>query len=260
MKVKSALNWPTEYVKCFAYGVPRSGKTHLGGTFPDPIWLDFEDGLMTIRRTIMDLGKPDVPILTPTSWGEVVAFAMNPVRSVENALKGTPFEGYQFKSIIVDTVSTMEDLCFTKILGDEFAGPEISDYKTFGRQMRPFFAQMWKLPYNVCLLAHTYHGGIEIKDKKTGTVKPAAPPGPLLSGAIREQGPGLSDFYLHLYTELIGSRVLYYADATMRDGYPAGVRGVADFFDKRVTNPNYQQMRDALDKLENLKKKGGENV
>lgn len=249
---QSAKHWRTDRVNVFAYGPPGAGKTRLAGTFPRPIFLDSEDGGLTTSAVIADLKLPyDVPVIRMTSINQLIEVARDP-EILRRAMTG-PFEGYDFQSIAVDTISTFEGWALQEILDN--AGKDIPDfpeYKLLANVMRPIFSRLGHTKYNTIFLAHDYDGGIEIV-LKSGKTKPPAPPGPLLTGALRKQGAGLADFFIYLRRQT--SRGLepkwrgYWYDHP--DGYPARVRAIEPYLPKEgyVENPTYQTFREALDKF-----------
>lgn len=246
LKAKSARDWDTSRVNCFAYGPPGSGKTRFGLSWPNPVYLDTEEGILTLRALIRELGIPDVPVISISSLSQLHAVSKDP--EILREAMVDEFEGYDFKSIVVDTVSTASDWELQHIM--DVAGRdynEIQDYKQLALRMRPIFSNFRQSKYNVLFLAHDYEGGVEMKDKK-GKTKPPAPPGPMLTGAMRKQAPGLCDFFLYLRQQ--GRPPQYFAYTQEHpDGYPARVRGVEEYLGPRFQNPTYQHLRDALDKL-----------
>lgn len=247
MEVLSAAAWRTDRVNVFAYGRPGAGKTHFAATFPDPVFIDLENGILTVGAVRMRLGLPDCPVVQPATWRQVIAILQNPEGVLRDAFRGTEWQDYPFKTIVVDTVSTLEDLVLREILretNDEI--PDLQHYRPLAQRMRPIFSAAWRLPYNTVLLAHDHEGGIDMR--KRGA-RPPSPPGPLLTGSTRKQGPGVADFFLLLRDEPVGPNVKYVAYRSSFQDYPARVRGVEPYLDYRIENPSFAILRAALDRL-----------
>jgi len=81
-----------------AYGAPGSGKTYFAGTFPKPLFIDLDQGLMTVRAK-------RVAYIRPTNWLDLRTCI-------------TPEYIKDFNTIVVDTLTEAHVL----ILAEIFAG------------------------------------------------------------------------------------------------------------------------------------------
>lgn len=90
------------FLKCAFYGPPGAGKTTLGASFPDCLILDCrEDGTKFIRRQGVKVIKANsMRVIEATYW----------------YLKNKP---HPFKTIVIDTVTSMADMCLDYVLRED---------------------------------------------------------------------------------------------------------------------------------------------
>ena len=250
MRVINALDWRTDRVNALIYGPPGSGKSHLAAGSPSPLFIDQDIGCQTLKFVLAEAGV-DAPIVQP-HFDEVFELAKHPVDTIQKWLSGTHWEGYVVKTIVVDTVSSMDaDVMIDRLGGGR---PDIADYGDQYYKMRPLFYHFRKMPFNTLLLAHDYEGAsaIESKIKKPGAKKKKdGPPGPALTGQLRKRAPGMFDFFVYLTRERIGNTTKYYMwTDTHPDGYPARIQGLETFMDYKIENPHYRHFTEALEKLD----------
>lgn len=138
--------------KILVYGDSGSGKTYFAGTFPDPLFLDLEDGM----RSLLQLKKgilryPKNPAQTITQLDEVKTF-------YKMVQKIKP-ENAPFKTIVIDSLNELQILVLDnsikttqtqRIYDDQ---PTQGDYGKLARDMQTLVRLFIKLPYNVVFIA-----------------------------------------------------------------------------------------------------------
>jgi len=138
--------------KILVYGDSGSGKTYFAGTFPDPLFLDLEDGMRSLLQLKRNIKRyPKDPSQQITEIGQVRTF-LNLVRSIK------PAEA-PFKTIVVDSLNELQILVIeqsikqnnvNRIYDDQ---PTQGDYGKLARDMQTLVRMFIKLPYNVVFIA-----------------------------------------------------------------------------------------------------------
>jgi hypothetical protein len=138
--------------KILVYGDSGSGKTYFAGTFPDPLFLDLEDGmrsLLPLKRNIKRY--PKNPSQTITHLDEVKTFYQL-VKKINPATA-------PFKTIVIDSLNELQILVLdnsikstqtTRIYDDQ---PTQGDYGKLARDMQTMVRLFIKLPYNIVFIA-----------------------------------------------------------------------------------------------------------
>jgi AAA domain len=138
--------------KILVYGDSGSGKTYFAGTFPDPLFLDLEDGmrsLLPLKRNIKRY--PKSPAQQITTLDEVKAFYQL-VRKIKP-------EDAPFKTIVIDSLNELQILVLDnsikttntqRIYDDQ---PTQGDYGKLARDMQNLVRLFIKLPYNIIFIA-----------------------------------------------------------------------------------------------------------
>jgi hypothetical protein len=135
--------------KIYLYGESGSGKTFMAGTFPDPLFLDLENGM----RSVFSLNKkilryPKDPTQSITTFEEVRKF-------YQMVSKIKP-EQAPFKTIVVDSLNELQVLIFKHIMNFQ-ANRQMEDQPTWGdygklaRDMQSIVRQFFQLPYNIIM-------------------------------------------------------------------------------------------------------------
>lgn len=134
--------------KMLLYGDSGSGKTFMSGTFPDPIFLDLENGM----RSVAGFKKPIYRYPADTSM-QITDFAgVKKFYSIVSKLQ--PQEA-PFKTIVIDSLNELQVLILRYITGSISGNrqhedqPTYSDYGKLARDMQQVVRQFFQLPYHV---------------------------------------------------------------------------------------------------------------
>lgn len=96
-------------LKCFFYGLPGSGKTHLAGTFPAPLFITPEKIAEELRTWG---GSP----LTTVIFSDVEEFISSVDEVVKCVLAGKKVGGYIPQTLIVDNITEIQNMVEHEIL------------------------------------------------------------------------------------------------------------------------------------------------
>jgi AAA domain len=138
--------------KIMLYGAAGSGKTYMAGTFPDPIFLDLEDGM----RSVLPLNKK---ILRYPKDSSVPVTELKQVKSFFDAIKKIPPSKAPFKTIVVDSLNELQVLVMKNVLSTIDTNriyedqPTQGDYGKLARDMQSIVRDFIQLPYNVVFTA-----------------------------------------------------------------------------------------------------------
>ena len=143
-------------LKVAIYGVAGSGKTTFASTFPSPIFLDLNRGLLSIRD------KTNIRALTLYNATFV---------EIKDAVKMAE-DDPECKSIIIDTIGEVSEACMSHSLTlNRRQKPEFDDWIAFFNMMKDFIIRLRNSPKNICVICHE----MTEKDENTGRIwcKPA---------------------------------------------------------------------------------------
>jgi len=138
--------------KILVYGDSGSGKTYFAGTFPDPLFLDLEDGmrsLLPLKRNIKRY--PANPNKQITELSEVKEFYQ--------LLKRYKPETAPFKTVVIDSLNELQILVLENSIKTTSAQriyddqPTQGDYGKLARDMQTMVRLFIKLPFNIVFLA-----------------------------------------------------------------------------------------------------------
>ena len=248
LQLVSASESRTDRVNVFAYGPPGSGKSYFASTFPDPFFIDTDQNTLTVKSRVADGEIPDFPILQTTDWRTVLEILTDPTNRLVNLFRGTKWDGYEPKSLVLDTLSTLEGYIFDEIIDQANTSAKVSQntWNTLKRRMMAITRAAWNLPLNTVLLAHDQSG----REKSADMGKKEA--GPMLTGQMVKQVPAQCDIFLYFEARAnIGSMDYVAHTRPTLDGMPARVNGIELSVEHGVmVNPTYAKLRGALDKLE----------
>ena len=254
LELVSASSWRTDRVNVLVYGDPGAGKTDFAARFPNPVMIDTgENGQLTVKKMLAE-GRldHDIPIIRTHSFHEAMLIVQSPEAKLRTRFKGTPFENYEIKTVVIDNVTTLEEWCIEEVLKAKGKTEmEVTEINRIKNRMTNFFRAAWVLDLNTVLIAHAYDGRQEARNKQGSIIMSKKDKGPNLTGQLAKLAPAATDFFLYFTTEYQfggGEEVVCYSTAN-EHGYPARTR-LKGILDAKIVNPSYEHLRAALDKLE----------
>lgn len=136
--------------KVLLYGVSGTGKTTMAASFPRPLFLDLEGGMLSTRRVKPVLRFPRDPSEDIRSYSQVVEF-YNLVRNEKNP---------QFETIVIDSLNELQTLVTQYVVG-KFTGVKrqyddqmtLADYGKANRDFSKVVRLFLKLPYHIVFTA-----------------------------------------------------------------------------------------------------------
>lgn len=134
--------------KILLYGDSGSGKTYMAGTFPDPIFLDLENGM----RSVAEFKKP---ILRYPKNPEEQITDFAGVKKFYSIVSKIKPDQAPFKTIVIDSLNELQVLILRYITGNIQGNrqhedqPTYSDYGKLARDMQSIVRQFFQLPYHV---------------------------------------------------------------------------------------------------------------
>lgn len=138
--------------KILVYGDSGSGKTYFAGTFPDPLFLDLEDGMRSLLQLDKNIKRyPKDPSQTITEIAQVKAF-------YDTVKKIKPSEA-PFKTIVLDSLNELQILVLEQSIKNNQVNriyddqPTQGDYGKLARDMQVLVRLFIKLPYNIIFVA-----------------------------------------------------------------------------------------------------------
>lgn len=135
----SLIKKPTELVipstvKMMIYGQAGMGKTTLALSAPNPLLLDFDNGVKRVNMSHLD----GVDIVQVTSWADLKALMSEDL---------TPY-----KTIVVDTIGKMMDFIITSCCGTR--QPQIKDWGRINQEFTWFTRALSALNKHIVFVAH----------------------------------------------------------------------------------------------------------
>lgn len=153
--------------KVLLYGVAGTGKTTMAATFPKPLFLDLEGGMLSTRRVGPVLRYPRDPNEDIKTYPQVVEF-YNAVVAEKNP---------QFETIVIDSLNELQLLVTSYVVGkfrkvtrqydDQMT---LADYGKANRDFAKVVRLFLKLPYHVVFTAASSQK--EIGDEGTVQIAP----------------------------------------------------------------------------------------
>jgi hypothetical protein len=146
-----------EYLKILVYGKPKRGKTTFGASGPKPIIIDCnEKGTLSIRNF------EDVKVFSVETWTDI-----------DLAYWYLKKGDHDRETVVIDTVTTLAQLCMKFVLGDEVSrdptrDPSMPSKQAWGKVaelMRTEILQFRNLPMNVVFLAQERRGFTDDDDE-----------------------------------------------------------------------------------------------
>lgn len=144
----------TESINMCIYGDSGVGKTVLGGTCPNALFLSFETGTVSAKRQ-----GSTAKLWKMTTWADV--------QEAYDWLHDNPDE---YKWVVIDSATSMQKLCMRGVIEDENSvgdDPDVLNFKDYPKYYNRFdrFVAMFKdLTQNVLFIATTLRGENEDGD------------------------------------------------------------------------------------------------
>ncbi len=237
----SASEARTDRVNVMAYGPPGCGKTFFATTFPKPLFIDTENGLITARARITKGEIDDFPGVQTSDYTTVLEIISSPEYRIPELFKDSKWEGYVPETLVIDTISTLEGHIFDDIMASagKIAQPQWNQLK---RKMMALARMSWSSDLNVVMLAHDQSGRVGSTDMGPKD------PGPLLTGTLVKQFPAQIDIFLRMEQLTQPGGIKEFVAHTVNcDGMPARTQGVS--LPALIENVSYATIREALDKI-----------
>lgn len=168
-------------------GRPGVGKTRLAGSFPQPFFLDLENGADTAHPG--EVRKIDIPTDAKT---------LATVKSTIQSLSACPYEDGALQTsygpvqtVVVDSMDAIQQAVMDfDILKGSRIKMERADWGTILNMVRPTLLLLRNMPIHVVVTAHTKTSDGE--GNKSGAMDLA------VQGALRDQMPRWFDIILHI--------------------------------------------------------------
>jgi len=148
-------------LKVLACGESGSGKTHFAGSFPKPLFFDFDGGMLTLRGRDIDY----VDCADVIKNGVLVESAAEKCLSHLETLSRT--DPQVFKTIVIDSISTFQESLLKYICKvNNIKTPQIKEWGMVIKGLQDLFMFLKSLDYHVVVTAHEQL----IQDETTGEI------------------------------------------------------------------------------------------
>jgi len=185
-------------------GAPGAGKTRLAGTFPDPLFIDLENGASTAHRG--EVNRIDVPTDANT-LGKLIQITDQIAKAKSNG-PGTVISptGKPVRTLVVDSIDAVQQAVadFQILQGRRFQMQQ-RDWGELLMRMRPIDLKLRSLPVHVVVVAHT-------KVRDSDSEKGVGVMDLSVQGALRDQMPRWYDVILHISETTSADERLVYTD------------------------------------------------
>lgn len=184
LDVKSTADLAKGHMSMLVYSIPKEGKTTFASTLPNPLFINLEQGLKSIRMKSIDYVEPN-------SWTEILSVIMELQREAKPGV--VTYKGKEYNSVVVDPLNELYAIVMRSILmGSGRELPHLQDWGLAGSRVERTIVEFVKLPVHTCF---TCLEQID-KDEMTGRIFAA----PLLPGKLSKKVPALFDFVFHAET------------------------------------------------------------
>jgi cell division septation protein DedD len=173
------------YIKLLIHGQPGAGKTLLASTFPHPVYLDAEAGLLSVRdRDVKAVRVTSIAVLDEMR----AALAQSP--EVREKVLGAPVE-----TVILDTVDEISRLIIRERLrAEKHETMQMQDWGYLGDTLRALLRGFRNLPMHVVFNVHLKDN----EDQESGRVWFT----PSVQGQVGHELPAYVDEALLLTSKL----------------------------------------------------------
>ena len=151
-------------LRVLIYGESGTGKTRAAATFPDPYFFDFDGGMLSVRKALID-GKIDGKTYGREDWRDF--------RKDWDEIRKAP----KHRTYVFDSLTTMADSIgyyFQKQKGNVNEGLTLPQYGLIFNRLSGLMYEAIEIKANIVMLAHVQ----EQLDETTGALKEL----PLVSG------------------------------------------------------------------------------
>lgn len=152
-----------DHLQILTFGDGGVGKNYFAETFPKPIVINMEDGLIGAK-----VRNKDIPYITPKKWAAIQRLFSDP-KGVINVYH----PGYEFETLVFDSISFLTSntgICMQHIMAQKDSSkapyPTITEFGRVTDKTRGLFALIRDLKYHVVLIMQTFTE----KDDLTGEI------------------------------------------------------------------------------------------
>lgn len=163
-KIKELKSLRDIQLRVLVYGESGTGKTRSAATFPSPYFFDFDGGMLSVRKALID-GSIDGKSYARDQWKQF--------RKDWDEMRKAP----KHKTFVIDSFTTMsEAIAFhiQKTKGNTEEALTLPQYGLIYNRLSQLMYEAVDLPVNLVILAHVQ----EVTDEQTGVLKEL----PLVSG------------------------------------------------------------------------------
>lgn len=240
MEIKEMKDIPLDKHKIdlLVYGKGGTGKTILGSTFPRPIYIDVEGGLLSVRKKKVSFLSCHRPVSSSTGETNFLAWWQEIKKATAMAISSPNHD-----SIIIDSFSSVYDALLGAVEGSpqvRTKGGEVDGYKKWDLLWE------WALNYisllRGCDKNTLFICGETFDQDDTGRAFFY----PSLIGKGKSKTIHYFDEFYHSEVETKGERIEYKLRIRPSGQYTAKSRVLSEGDSTSLINPNYEDVKKLL--------------